>query len=109
MNGVIITVEKYPECVRFYRDAIGLPLQLEKEGLSRFRFGTMYLQIEEQRISGMAFTAGIILRQNVPDLAEVRRGLADKGIELEVHDLPWGEIGIVRDPHGNKLEYFREK
>lgn len=39
----------------------------------------------------------------------MQRELELNGVTLEIHDLEWGKIGIVYDPDGNKVEYFREK
>jgi len=109
LGGVIVFVLKYRECVRFYRDKVGLIVLAEKPGLTRFRLGSMYLQIEDSEEFSRSPTANVILRENVPSLSLKQKELSEKGIELEIHDLEWGEIGFVFDPHGNKLEYFREK
>jgi hypothetical protein len=82
---------------------------MEKPGIIRFQFGSMYLQIEDAGKFAGSPTENIILRENVPNISLKQRELSEKGIELEVHDLEWGEIGFVFDPHGNKLEYFRGK
>jgi lactoylglutathione lyase len=108
-NGVILFVTKFQACIQFYRDKIGLVAQMEKPGIIRFRFGSMYLQIEDAGKFARNPTENIILRENVPSISLKQKELSAKGIELEIHDLEWGEIGFVFDPHGNKLEYFREK
>jgi hypothetical protein len=82
---------------------------MEKPGITRFELGSMYLQIEDAAEFSRSPTANVILRQNVPNLSLKKKELSGKGVELEIHDLAWGEIGFVFDPHGNKLEYFREK
>jgi lactoylglutathione lyase len=108
-NGVIVFVLKFRQCVRFYRDKIGLMVLMEKPGLTRLQFGSMYLQIEDAVKFALSPTENIILRENVPSISLKQRELSEKGIELEIHDLEWGKIGFAFDPHGNKLEYFREK
>lgn len=109
MNGVIVFVAAFRECVQFYRDKIGLITLMEKPGIVRFRFGSMYLQVEDGKEFKVSPTTGIILRENVPSISEKQKELSEKGIKLEIHDLEWGEIGFVYDPNGNKVEYFREK
>jgi hypothetical protein len=69
----------------------------------------MYLQIEDAEAFGQSPTRNVILRRNVPSISRIQQELKVLGIDLEVHDLDWGEIGFVYDPGGNKLEYFREK
>lgn len=109
MNGVILSVMAYDECVQFYRDKIGLKILMEKPGIICFQFGSMYLQIENGEEFKLSPTKGVILRENVPSISEKQQELSKNGISLEIHDLEWGKIGFVYDPHGNKLEYFRKK
>lgn len=108
-SGVIVFVLKFRECVRFYQDKIGLKVLMEKPGITRLQFGSMYLQIEDAVGFAKSPTENIILRENVPSISHKQSELSEKGIALEIHDLEWGEIGFVFDPHGNKLEYLREK
>lgn len=109
MNGVILSVVPYDECIRFYRDKLGLETLMQKPGITRFQFGSMYLQLEDSGKLKLEPTRSIILRENVSSIPEKRKELMKKGVELEIHDLEWGEIGFVFDPHGNKVEYFRGK
>lgn len=108
-NGIILSVANYPDCLRFYREKIGLEVLMEKPGITRLRFGTLYLQIEDSEVVKMGPTRNVILRENVKSVSRKQQELAKKGVDLEIHDLEWGKIGLVYDPNGNKLEYFREK
>jgi lactoylglutathione lyase len=108
-TGIIVFVSRFRDCVQFYRDMIGLKILMEKPGITRFQFGSMYLQIEDSEELGLKPTRNIVLRENIPSISSKQEELAKKDIRLEVHDLEWGEIGFVFDPHGNKLEFFREK
>lgn len=109
MNGAILGVIAYPECIQFYRDKIGLRVLMEKSGIICFEFGSMYLQLEDCEVLKLKPTQNIILRHSVPSITEKQQELLKNGINLEIHDLSWGKIGYVFDPHGNKLEYFRVK
>jgi hypothetical protein len=109
MNGVILSVMAYDECIQFYRYKIGLKTLMEKPGIISFQFGSMYLQIEDGEKFKLIPTKGVILRENVPSISEKQQELLKNGISLEIHDLEWGKIGFVYDPHGNKVEYFRKK
>ena len=108
-NGIIVFVEKYQECYQFYRNGMRLPILMEKPGIARFAFGSLYLQIEDAGQFGREPTRNIIIRKNEASISRIQREMEAKGINLEVHDLEWGEIGFVYDPSGNKVEYFREK
>jgi lactoylglutathione lyase len=109
MNGVIVFVAAFRECIQFYKDKIGLKVLMEKPGIVRFQFGSMYLQVEDGEAFKVSPTTSVILREDVPSIPAKREELSEKGIKLEVHDLEWGEIGFVYDPGGNKVEYFRQK
>jgi hypothetical protein len=108
-SGVIIAVESYEDCIDFYGRRVGLPVLMKKEGITRFRLGAMYLQVEDSTVQGIEKTAGVILRRNVRNVAKMASILRRRGVDLQVHDLDWGSIGFVLDPSGNKLEYFRER
>jgi lactoylglutathione lyase len=108
-NGIILFVDKLNDCIRFYRDKVGLAIIMEKPGIVRFSFGSMYLQLEDSDKFSVPPSKGIILRENVASISAKRKEFMEKGMELEIHDLEWGEIGFAFDPHGNKVEYFREK
>ncbi len=108
-SGIILFVEKFKDCCDFYRNGIQLSILMEKPGIVRFAFGSIYLQIEDAKLFGAEPTRNIIIRKNVASISHTQLELEGKGIHLEVHDLEWGEIGFVYDPNGNKVEYFREK
>lgn len=108
-NGVILFVNRFEDCVAFYRDGIGLDVGMQKPGIVRFSMGPMYLQIEDAAFFGAQKSESVILRHHAASISEQSRLLSQRGLTLEVHDLPWGEIGILYDPSGNKFEYFREK
>jgi lactoylglutathione lyase len=108
-SGIILFAEKFQDCRQFYRNGMQLPILMEKPGIVRFAFGSMYLQIEDAKLFGAEPTRNIIIRKNVASISHTRLELEGKGIVLEVHDLEWGEIGFAYDPGGNKVEYFREK
>ena len=108
-SGAILFVEKFQDCIHFYRTKIGLPVLMEKTGIVQFALGSLYLQIEDAQAFGHEPTRNIILRKNVASISVIQNDLKGRGIDLEVHDLDWGEIGFVYDPGGNKLEYFRKK
>ena len=108
-SGIIVFVDKFQDCCEFYRNAIRLPILMEKPGIARFAFGSLYLQIEDAKQFGREPTRNVIIRKNEASISRIQRELEVKGVALEVHDLEWGKIGFVYDPNGNKVEYFREK
>ena len=107
--GIVLGTEKFHECVRFYRDILGLPVWYEKPSLVCLRFGDGYLMIE----TGGHTTEGrksnaqnpTMLRFNVADVDAAANELRSKGISVERRDFVWGKVATFIDPDGNACEF----
>jgi catechol 2,3-dioxygenase-like lactoylglutathione lyase family enzyme len=97
---------------RFYAETLGIPYAIEDSSFPEFQLGenvSMYL-IKMESI-GQQFTAPhtahIALR--VPDVAEARRELEERGVEFEgeTHDSGVCHMAFFRDPDGNALMLHR--
>ena len=107
-HGIILGTERFDDCVRFYRDVIGLSVWFVKDGLVCLRFGDGYLMVET---GGVAVKDRkrqdqnpTMIRFNVADVeasAEVLRG---KGVAVDVQRYDWGLVGTFLDPDGNACE-----
>lgn len=107
-TGVILKTERYDECVRFYRDLLGLPVWFAKDGLCCLRFGFGYLMVET---GGRAQVAGKtvaenpkVLRFHVQDLTVAADTLRRAGTAVDLLSFDWGAIGVFIDPDGNPCE-----
>ncbi|KEP68565.1 glyoxalase [Thioclava dalianensis] len=103
--GIILFTERFEQCVRFYRDMLGLPVWFEKEGLCCLRFGSGYLMVEtgghasaEKKTVHENPTA---LRFNVRDVEAAAQLLRQHGIAVSVAHHDWGVTGRFLDPDGN--------
>ncbi len=106
--GIILYTERFAECVRFYRDTLGLPVWFEKDGLCCLRFGDGYLMVEtggtaRERAKPPSENP-TTLRFNVTDVDAVAKMLHDKGVEVEITQHDWGRVGSFTDPDGNVCE-----
>ena len=106
--GIILFTERFDDCVRFYRDLLGLPVWFEKAGLVCLRFGDGYLMVETD---GAARDRPkrhdenpAVLRFNVDDVGAAVDALAKRGVAVQVLKFEWGTIGIFHDPDGNQCE-----
>lgn len=108
-TGVILFVEHYPECVAFYRDLLGLEVEYEKEGLTRFSFGGAYLMLESTRSSAPGDRElnenPAVVRFDVENVLASARHLQERNIPVEVTAFEWGVIGTFHDPDGNCCEF----
>ncbi len=106
--GIILFVEKFDECVVFYRDKIGLPVWFEKDGLCCLRFGSAYLMIETNGVKKGSQKAveenPTIIRFNVNGVAASAILLEAQGVSVKLSHYDWGTTGAFLDPDGNVCE-----
>lgn len=114
--GIILFVEDYPACRKFYGETLSLVVVTEKTwdggGLTAFAWGDTYLMIESggkrqaESAGDSSYSGGLpfILRLDVNDLAAAVAHLEAAGVKLERGSYPWGEIAVFFDPNGTRLE-----
>lgn len=107
-HGIILGTERFEDCVRFYRDTLGLPVWFEKDALVCLRFGDGYLMIETGGAARDRRKRNdenpTMLRFNVDDLDAAAAALRMRGVDVEVGFYAWGRVGTFRDPDGNACE-----
>ena len=110
-TGIILNVEKYDECVAFYKEVFGLDILFEEsEGsfrLTCFTYGGSYLMVET---GGIAQPAGKSIRENatklrfnVSNIEDALQTLHSHGIEPEIQHNSWGSTINIHDPDGNRI------
>ncbi len=110
-HGIILNVEKFDECVAFYKDLFDLPEVFSKiEGAFRLtclEFGDSYLMIETE---GVASSSGkdvsqcpTKLRFNVLDIHKALECVCYYGVYAEIIENDWGSIISIFDPDGNRI------
>ncbi len=108
--GIILNTGKYPECVKFYGEVVGLETLYEidrpGEKLTCFDLGGVYLMVEPGGISSpivkTTSQCPTKFRFNVADVEAVCADLETKGVELEIRQHPWGTVAEFSDPDGNR-------
>ena len=109
--GIILNVEKFDECVSFYKNLFGLSV-LYSEEVDNFRLtsldiGGAYLLIEtgglandsEKNISQNPTK----LRFNVKDLSVALKQIQVYCPEAQIKDYYWGSTINITDPDGNRV------
>ena len=103
--GIILFVEKFLECERFYAETIGLRILYRAKSLTRFEFGNAYLMLEgEVSDSRKAALGSIVIRFDVGDLVGATECLERQGVDVVTHHFDWGSIAVFTDPDGNRCE-----
>lgn len=109
--GIILNVEKYNECVAFYRDVLELKIMFSKvEGdfkLTCMEFGSGYLMIETEGFAepnGKSIKAcPSKLRFNVSDIEAALKHVKSFDISVEFIESEWGSTINIYDPDGNRI------
>jgi len=110
-TGIILNVEKFDECVTFYKNLFGLKVLFEEQygdfRLTCFEFDGSYLMVETD---GFAKPEGKTLRENstklrfnVSDIEEALKTINAYGIEAEIIENDWGSTINIYDPDGNRV------
>jgi predicted enzyme related to lactoylglutathione lyase len=95
-----------PRCVAFYRDTLGLSLQMESPEWSAFDLGTgVTLGLHKAPDTGSRPSPGWVPGFQVADIKAVREKLKAAGstVALDLHDIPGGVVIDVTDPEGNLI------
>jgi lactoylglutathione lyase len=80
--GLILFVEKFHECEKFYAETIGLRILYRKESLTTFEFGDGYLMLEAETCETRnAARRPFVIRLNVRDLVGATKYLEHQGVE----------------------------
>ena len=110
-TGIILNVEKFDECVSFYRDLFELEILFEEQygefRLTCFEFGGAYLMVETD---GFAKPEGKSLKENstklrfnVSDIESALERIRAYGIAAEITRNDWGSTINIFDPDGNRV------
>ena len=107
IEEIAFEVKDLSRSIAFYQDVIGLPLFSRGPEQAWFRIGEQWLALFTQdRIgSGQHFA----FRIPAPDIERVRRALAEKGFPEETMQQEGGLSVYVRDPDGNKIEFYAKR
>ncbi len=103
-SGFILYVQRYKECVDFYRDIVGLERMFSTADLTCFAFGNSYLMIEIDGKTAECKPAGNLsscLRMNVSNVRAEANRLVDLGVKVDHQEYSWGTVAKFFDPDGN--------
>ena len=110
VDFVGVATQDVERAKEFYGGTLGLPLERDTPAGAEFRAGQVTLGIWNPSSAGMTFEPnpnGFAMR--VPDVAEARRALEEKGVEFEGETFDTGvcHMALFRDPDGNRLILHR--
>ncbi|EJQ95886.1 MULTISPECIES: VOC family protein [Bacillus cereus group] len=117
MKYIILYVEKFEECLRFYKDILQLPIKAEHGTYIEFETGATILAMntreDVKELTGLPLTEGVLQSSHfeigfvVDDVKETIEKLKEQGVKVLVEPIvkPWGQtIAYIADPDGNYIE-----
>jgi hypothetical protein len=87
--GIILFVEHFPECEKFYAETIGLRILYRAELLTAFEFGNGYLMLEVEGSDSRKAARGLLVKQ--------------RGVGVVIHHFDWGFDSCVYRPRRKQM------
>jgi predicted enzyme related to lactoylglutathione lyase len=106
LNTLMVYVHDMPRAVAFYRDVLGLPLEIESPGWSQFDLGGVTLGLHMARGEAAMPAPGWVPGFNVADVKAAKERIVGAGgrIAQDYHDIPGGVVLEFQDPDGNHID-----
>lgn len=117
MKYIILYVEKFEECLRFYKDVLQLPIKAEHGTYIEFNTGSTILAMNTRQdvkeLTGLPLTEGELQSSHfelgfvVENVEKTIEQFRQQGITILVEPIvkPWGQtIAYIADPDGNYIE-----
>ncbi len=107
LTTLMVHVRDMPRGVAFYRDVLGLPLQMESGGWSQFDLGGgMVLGLHAAQDGTSSGPGGWTPSFRTDDVRAFKQRLTATGaiIAQDFHDIPGGVTLGFSDPEGNRID-----
>ncbi|CAH2464084.1 MULTISPECIES: VOC family protein [Bacillus] len=117
MKYIILYVEKFEQCLQFYKEILKLPIRAEHGTYIEFETGATILAMntreDVKELTGLPLTEGVLQSSHfeigfvVDDVKETIEKLKEQGVKVLVEPIvkPWGQtIAYIADPDGNYIE-----
>lgn len=113
-TGFILYTINYNECVKFYKEILGLKVLYAKNELTCFDFHGSYLMVEvddETELTQVEdnFRDRTCIRLNVKNVKDACKALDQNNIEYTYGEYDWGIIAKFRDPDNNLIGFRSAK
>ncbi len=104
---ITLWARKFDECVSFYKNTLGLPVELEKENFVQFTTSGTKLYIHRTDDSQPLRSHTVEIHFEVDDVDKTYQNLKEKGVTFKSapQNMPWGNrLAAFRDPEGYVIE-----
>ena len=109
MTGIAtvwLPVQDMDRSVGFYRDVLGLSVRDQNEDWSLLDADGVAVGLNRRESPAGDGGAVLAFRPPAPDFDAGVQALADRGVDVEPSEHPWGRIAAFRDPDGNALQLY---
>ena len=107
ISYITLWVNKYDECLAFYRDVLELPLETADQNFAQFATQGTKLYLHRLGDESPLRNRALEIHFEVPNVDAAYGKLLDKGVQFEHSptNMPWGtRMAAFRDPEGNAIE-----
>ncbi len=107
LSYITLWVERFDECLVFYRDQLGLPLEWAEENFAQFATQGARLYLHRLGLSQPLRPDSIEMHFEVQDVDAAYQALKQQGIHFSQTpaNMPWGtRMAACRDPEGFNIE-----
>ena len=107
IEEIVFEVKDLDRSVAFYQNVIGLPLFSREPQAAWFRVGEQWLALFTPDRAGSGQHFAFLIAP--PDAERLRRALVAQGFPEETMQQDEGSSVYVRDPDGNKIEFYGKR
>jgi lactoylglutathione lyase len=107
ISYITLWVNKYDECLAFYRDVLHLPLETADENFAQFSTEGTRLYLHRLDDNSLLRTHALEIHFEVLNVDAEYNQLLARGAQFEQSpsNMPWGtRMAALRDPEGNAIE-----
>jgi lactoylglutathione lyase len=107
ISYITLWVNKYDECLAFYRDVLRLPLEAADENFAPFSTQGTGLYLHRLGDQSPLRRQALEIHFDVANVDVVYKQLLERGVKFEHQpaNMPWGtRMAAFRDPEGNAIE-----
>lgn len=111
--NTVLYCDRWSQTVEFYRSALGLPIEFQNDWFVEFRLtSSAFVSIADSSRAtiGAIGGQGVTLSWRVPELAETRKRLEARSIEVTPIERRWGaQVCYCHDPEGHRIELWSDQ
>lgn len=104
---ITLWVQAYDDCLAFYRDQLGLPLETADANFAQFSTQGTRLYLHRLGSAPTLREHSLEIHFEVPDVDQAYAALLARGVEFDSPpaNMPWGtRMAACRDPEGFHVE-----